>query len=403
MLCPVAETDPFFIKDTTQLIQKLLQSNPCFEKFLNDPDKYEIQIIYTRIDRDQSNKPHFRQFSYRVNDKEYFNPASFVKLPTILVALEKMKSLKAKGIDLSTIVKYDNGHECQTELITDTSSASGNPCIGHFIKKALLASDDDAYNRLYEFTGQQILNERLWQMGFSKTCILQRFQNCCYDCNRYTNPITFYNDDHAVIYNQPMQINPNKYDNPLGKVLKGKEYMLNNGKMVYQPRDYSLSNNLPLQDLHDMLIATIFPESVSVDKRFDISHEDYPFLLKYLSLFPSESDIRMYKNEKTFPFDYKKYMLWEQKPWLRCFNVNAYTYGYMGDCAYIADFKNKIEFILLAVIYTNETESIQPKNYQYTTLGIPFLKYLGKTIYDVEMNRKKTFLPDLSGLEKLIN
>jgi len=37
------------------------------------------------------------------------------------------------------------------------------PSIAQYIKKIFLVSDNDAFNRLYEFLGQHYLNERLWE------------------------------------------------------------------------------------------------------------------------------------------------------------------------------------------------------------------------------------------------
>src|SRR6185312_2606835 len=73
-----------------QLIRQ--QASSLLKDVLNQPDTFHYQLIYTKIDRDKKNEPHFTNYYFRVNRDEYFNPASMVKLPTALLALEKINS-----------------------------------------------------------------------------------------------------------------------------------------------------------------------------------------------------------------------------------------------------------------------------------------------------------------------
>ena len=67
----------FAQKMDTIYLEKLLRSHPeLFQKILDHPNKNEVQILYTQIDRDKNNVPHFRSFSYRLNPNWYFYPAS---------------------------------------------------------------------------------------------------------------------------------------------------------------------------------------------------------------------------------------------------------------------------------------------------------------------------------------
>ncbi len=102
------QTDALFLKN-------LLLSHPeLFSHILNHPTHNEVQILYTQIDRDENNKPHFTSYSYRLNANHYFYPASTVKLPTAIFALEKLNELNIRGLDKKTTMK------------TDSSFAEGN-------------------------------------------------------------------------------------------------------------------------------------------------------------------------------------------------------------------------------------------------------------------------------------
>ena len=60
------QTDTIFLK-------KLIESHPeLFKAILDDPQRKQVQLIYTQIDRDKHNVPHFTSYSYRLNPSWYF-------------------------------------------------------------------------------------------------------------------------------------------------------------------------------------------------------------------------------------------------------------------------------------------------------------------------------------------
>jgi hypothetical protein len=65
-------------------------------------------------------------------------------------------------------------------------------------KRSFLVSDNDAYNRLYEFDGQETLNRSLWQKGYNDVRIVRRFVTATEEENRHTNAIRF--DKKNTVY-----------------------------------------------------------------------------------------------------------------------------------------------------------------------------------------------------------
>ncbi len=49
--------------------------------------------------------------------------------------------------------------ENQTRVYNDPTTEDGRPTVAHYIKKILLVSDNDAFNRLYEFLGQEYIQQ----------------------------------------------------------------------------------------------------------------------------------------------------------------------------------------------------------------------------------------------------
>ena len=84
--------------------------------------------------------------------------------------------------------------------------------------------------------------------------------------------------------------------------------------------------------------------------------------------------------------------------WIRIFNKTGTAYGFLTDVAYLADFKNKIEFMVSAVIYCNSDGILNDNKYDYTTIGYPFLRDLGRVIYEHELNQHRKSIPDLTSM-----
>src|SRR5690606_40920599 len=89
--------------------------------------------------------------------------------------------------------------------------------------------------------------------------------------------------------------------------------------------------------------------------------------------------------------------IWEQMPTnVRVFDKTGWAYGFLTDVAYIVDFENKVEFMLTATIYTNSDGILNDDNYDYESVGWPFLNQLGRTLLQYELERERKYSPDLS-------
>jgi hypothetical protein len=380
---------------SNRLIPDLLsRGSDRLKNIIANPGTYETQILYTQVDRDRQGRPQFRHFAYGVNPISYFNPASLVKLPVACLALQKIHELHIPGLNCHTRLEIGMRHHCQTGVTVDGTAPDGYPTVAHYICKALVASDNDAYNRLYEFLGQEYINASLWRMGYPAARIIRRFNGCDVDDNRYTNPVTFYDGAYGVVYAQPEQVNHARLINPLGTVTKGRAYIDQRGRYVPRPYDYTYDNYISLQDIHAMLQSILFPESFPEPERFYVTRQDYALLYRYLSSLPAESDVPAYRNAKLYPDNYKKYFLFGDAKdgvitdrSIRIFNVVGQSDGYLSDCAYIQNTSLGIEFFLSAVIYVNEDEIMKDGKYEYQTVGLPFLAELGRIIYAYEQTR----------------
>lgn len=395
-------SDAYAQKIDTVYLEKLLQRHPdLFQHIVDHPTKNEVQILYTQIDRDQDNIPHFRSFSYRLNPNWYFYPASTVKLPTAILALEKINDLHLAGLTKDTPLRIDSAFEKQTSVSTDTSAANGLPSIAQYIKKILLTSDNDAQNRLFEFVGRAELNAKLKKHGAKNSRIVNRL--AIGDKGiwaKHTNPITFYNDN-GIVYQQEAQYDPKDYDIKLAHTIQGKAYMNDKDEIIHEPWSFEGLNAYPLEDQQLILRKLLFPEAFHAHERFNLHREDYTFLYDYMSRYPFESDFPKYDSTEFWP-TYSKLLYYgrekniELNPNMRIFNKYGDSYGYNIDNAYIVDFEHGVEFLLAVVVQSNENGVYNDGIYEYETVTYPFLKNLGQVLYQAELKRNRKFKPDLS-------
>lgn len=321
-----------------------------------------------------------------------------MKFPAILVALEKLNKL---GISADARMEIDSSYSGQSKVRAVSSALNNEPSVAHYAKKILLVSDNDAFNRLYEFIGQDELNRVLDEKGYSKTRLSHRLSIALTkDENARTNPIRLY-EGEELLYEQEMQIGTENYDSP-SPIKRGKGFY-SRGELIEEPFDFTSKNYFPLDEQHSMMMAVIFPDAFS-EKSFDLRPEDRNLVLKYSSMFPGDSEITAYQDSTHYWDSYVKFLFYGSDPSMptqeniKIFNKVGLAYGYSIDFAYIIDIKNGVEFFLSAVIHTNENRIFNDNEYEYEEIAFPFMGKLGQAIYDLELNRPKEYTPNFDDL-----
>ena len=380
------------------VLETWMRARPSsFAHILNDKGELRVQVIYTQIDRSRKGKVSFRDHYFRTDTSEYFYPASTVKLPVAILALQRLNELAIPGLDRNSTMITGSAGDRQTEVWNDPSTPGGPPTIAHYIKKILLVSDNDAFNRLYEFLGQEYINETLLRMGYAGTQIIHRLDiSLSEEENRLTNPVHFYDSTGRLLYSQPARMSRLPYaerDNRMGKGF------YRGGEKVNEPFDFSKKNRLPLPALHQLIRAIMFPEAVDKKMRFNLTASDYAFLRRYMSMMPGESAWPRYDPAQAWD-TYVKFLYYgaekgKADPAVRSFNKPGDAYGFMIDAAYIADFRTGAECIISAVIHCNADGIYNDDRYEYETLGLPFLRDLGRMIMEHEQSRVRKHKPDL--------
>ena len=212
-----------------------------FSSIINNPDQHAMQIVYTQIDRDSTQVPQFTTHAFNVKPKKYFYPASTVKFPAAVLALDKLRRYESLSITKDSKLTIKADQEWMSSVSYDSTAQSGNATIGQFIKKIFVVSDNDAFNRLYEFLGQDHFNQRMWDLGYPDTRIRHRLSiRLTPEQNKYTNSFSFYINNTRLL-DQPMRYSKlplavNSTDN-----LIGNSYIIDEEE-INSPKDFSGKN-----------------------------------------------------------------------------------------------------------------------------------------------------------------
>jgi hypothetical protein len=379
-----------------------LEDYPTLQKVLADTAKYQVQILYTQIDRNEHGNPLFTTYPFNVDDSRYFYPASTVKLPVALLALEWLEEQQVPGLTLETTMLTDSVRPSQLPALRDSTSQSGLPSIGHYIKKILLVSDNDAYNRLYELLGTDYINQKLNEKGLHNSVIMQRLSfPISPEENRQFNPVRFVDASGKLILEIPAREADSTYVVP-GNPKLGRAYYKNDS-LIQGGMDFSYKNKFSLTDLHGVVQRTISPEAFVGMERFNLNEEHRNFVLQYMSMLPRESGSPAYDTTEFYDSFSKFTKFGTEKgkidPRFRLFNKTGWSYGHLIEGGYFVDFESGVEFFVSAIVYVNEDQILNDDKYETDEVGLPFFAELGEYLYQRELKRKKQLMPDLSRMK----
>ena len=362
-----------------------------------NPNNYRCQVIYTQIDRNEKGTPRFTHHRFNADSNLYFNPASMVKMPLAFLSLEKLNELKIPGLDKFTTMAFDSSHEKQVAMTTDSSAKNFKPSIAQFIRRAMLISENDPYNRMYQFVGQETANRKLMEKGYTSSRITRQFMGYTEDQNRHTNGIRFFDAAGKLVYHQQPAFNKDSFRFP-SPILIGDKHINRNDELVNGPFDFTRHNNISLDDMRQMLQAMIYPTSVPKHQRFNITEADRLFMLQYMSQYPAETPYPNY-DSTIFYNSYVKFFFQDSThtipPHIRVFNKVGWAYGFLTDVSYVMDSKNNIDYMLSATVYVNSDGIINDSKYDEESMGFPFFRELGKAVYQYELQRPRALQPPL--------
>ena len=351
------------------LQETLASDNPKIKNVMSNPEEFELQIIYTQILRDRNNKVSFKDFTFNLNAENYFYPASTIKFPIAILALEKLNAIENTSKDTQYII------DGEPEKLRFSEE----------ISKVFAVSDNVASTNLLEFIGFDYVNESMASKGLNPFRLSHRLSTSS-PGNPISKPIALYIDDNSIL-NLPAIPSKGNLPLQLNKLKKGIGFMKND-KFVKDPFDFSNKNYYPLETLHNTMKRIVFPEAFQASDRFNLTEKDREFILFSMQNLP--------KNAGYNPIEYydgycKFFMFGDTKENIpsniKIYNKVGNAYGTLIDCAYIVDAKNNVEFIVSATLLVNKDGVFNDDKYEYDSIGLPFLAELGRQLYSKNMKK----------------
>ena len=332
------------------------------KRVMDSADRYEIQVKLTTVSRERDSI-RLKDFQFQLNDSMYFYPASTVKLPVSILALESLQHDDRLDLDTPFFVEGDSAFTTFREDIRDIFAVSGN----------------DTYNRLFEYLGKDAINQRLAQNNLGPIRISHRLSTA--DAFELTTRSLIVQTSDSTLWSSSPIINSPIVPFDMLRIRKGIGYR-NGEEIVMEPMDFSERNYLPISSLHEIMKRLFFPELFSESERFDLDESHLGFLKESMALFPRDVN---YTDEEYYDSYGKFFIYGDSKDpipdHMTIYNKVGYAYGYLTDSAYIVDSKNELDFIISATIHVNHNQIFNDDQYEYDEVGIPFLAELGRQIH----------------------
>lgn len=345
----------------------LASKRPAIRNVMENPSKFEVQILFTQIEEDANGNTTFTDYSYQLDAKNYFYPASSVKLPAAVLALELLD--KTEGI--SPLTPYSiTGDSIRHTVAGD-------------VKQIFAVSDNDAYNRLYELLGRDYINKSLRGKGLQPVRIAHRLEvenaaNAQCDTLRFNFGINLGGGKDLPIENISAE-----------NLKKGLGFMRNDS-LISEAMDFSEKNYFPLETQHNLMKRLFFEKNFSAAERFELTASSKKLLQEAMYTVPRKAGY----NEGEFYDSYVKFLMYGDtrgriQDHIKIYNKVGFAYGTLTDTALITDEKANISFLLSATITVNENGIFNDDIYEYEAIGLPFLAQLGRELYNLELERKK--------------
>ena len=358
-------------------IELVLKSDPYLKEIIKDKEDYEIQVMLTKINHDNT-KIDFQNYQYQHDENQYFYPASTIKLPIVVLTLKKINELRSKGSDITLKSKIilNNVDNYSNFKLQDSITSFQN-----LIADIFLVSDNSASNILIDFIGYNYFNDEMQNAGFDRTYLNHKFNPDPYVNSTWqisdldNNMISSINDNQKII----------KADDKTTGLDKGERRYFN-GEILDESLNFSEKNRFSITDMHNLIKYIFYPEIFDMANTFNLNVEDYDFIRYWMSRFTYEDIGEKFIGDEKFFETYNKFFIHGDEQsvsneQIRVYNKIGQAYGTSIDNGLIKNYQNNVEFILTSTIYTNKNKVINDNLYEYDDIAEPFLAKLSRAIY----------------------
>ena len=358
------------------------------DRVLRAPSEFRVQVVLGEIvDADGARK--LVQTTWRTG-MDYFYPASAIKLCGAVAAFERLNELArttAPGADMDTPLAF-HGLKAKDKLedVDASNLAGGKPTVAQLVRRVGLVSDNEAFNRLYDFAGQNWLNERMWRAGLTSVRVQHRLSVRQSPNDSKRTPIVELRLPTGALLIEgrwgslDLGLGPAGYRN----IYIGAKHIGDDATIVDQGMSFFDKNAITLCDLQRCLVRVVRPEIALAGEPFDLTDAQRALLLDALSCYPGDSANPKYERER-YPDAYAKFFLpgverAVPKGSATIYNKVGLAYGFAIDNACIVDKAGGRTLFLAATVFANSDGVMNDDKYDYESVGLPFLEGLAEAV-----------------------
>ena len=350
-----------------------------FAPILEALDEHRLQIELAELTDTSDGRLTLRRSSLGTPAR-YFYPASSIKICAAVAAL-----LKLNRINESRGTAFGLDSELSVQPLFDGDAREGPIPIRRQINELFIVSDNQAFNRLYDFVGHRELNEAMHAAGFTSCRILHRLSEFRSPADHRRTRATRLVDNRGAISTQRVRISDLLADNADLDDFEIGDAFYRNGHRVTGAFSFRAKNSISLRELQDLLIAVVRPEIATGKPGFPgLSIEQRRFLTDAMRRLPRESQDPTYDPDR-YPDHYVKPLLpgvnrVVPAPHARIYNKTGRAYGFSIENAYVEDRRTGRGFFLAVVLYTNPNRTLNDDDYAYENVADPFFADLGEVV-----------------------
>jgi len=312
--------------------------------------------------------------------RQYFYPASTVKLGAAVAALLELQRLSREQDDAFTM---DAKWRALPRFPGDAVDPPWIP-IADDLRAMLIVSDNPPYNRCFELLSQKGLNETLWSAGLSSARMWHRLSEPrTVEEHRLTRHLAIQQGDTSLAI-APREAGA-KLDNSAFTELQVGASHMRGKERIDQPMSFADKSAISLEDLQDMLAMVVRPD-IDLKKRGfpELSVTSRAFLVEQLGAYPRECPSPEY-DEKKHPDEYCKFLLPGLRRVVPADSLRVYAkigqaYGFAIENSYVENVATGRGFFVAAVIYVNADGCIGDDRYEYESVADPFFASLGEAL-----------------------
>lgn len=357
-------------------LEPVLRVDPEISAMIDEGGRRRLQVLAAFPVKGKDGKTTLHRAGLRL-DAEYFYPASSVKLFAAYTAIEKLDDLTEEvnaPVTMTTPIRFTQGEGRSMRAKTTTLKKD--------LEQALIVSDNDAYDRLFDFVGREEVAERLGKIGLKHTILVQHLGRLG-KAHETTPPLI----DLLMPPEPPVPVS-HRLDfevlpAPWAAVKLGKAYIDDHGKKIEGPMDFSKKNATTLGDLQDAMVAIARPELYDRMPNGETlknpsARKD---VLEILNKLPSQLE-GSWRGHPTAKDAFHKPLhialtaaFPEEK--VKVYGKVGRAYGFAVDNAYIVSERTGRGFFLTSTLYANDNDTLNDDGYEYMSLGAPFLARVG--------------------------